>query len=413
MSLNNTYGGSQGQARGVSAFFDNQASAQKAVNDLIAAGVAREMISMTGGQGAAGELGSTASGNQDKGFWDSLKDLFLPDEDRYSYAEGLRRGGYLVAVQADAANYERVLDILDNDGSVNMDERETQWRSEGWTGFTGNEARDAGGLTASGTSGIGMGAGVGGAVGDLTGVTALGGTSTSAAATRTDTLAGRTASSATTAGTEVGGGRDETISLYEERLKIGKREVDHGRVRIRSYVVETPVNEQVSLHDEKVFVDRKAVDRPVTATDAMFQDRVIEAEERVEEAVIGKEARVTEEITLRKTVEDRMQTVSDTVRRTEVEIEDGRTVGTSAAAGQATRFSAATDTSKIVEHMDVISADGQNIGKVDHLDGPNGIKLTRINSPDGKHHHVPFTWIDHVDQHVHLNKTLAAIKAGQ
>ena len=71
-----------------------------------------------------------------------------------------------------------------------------------------------------------------------------------------------------------------------------------------------------------------------------------------------------------------------------------------------------TDTSKIAEHMDVIAADGQTIGKVDHMqDGK--IKLTKNDSPDGQHHLVPLAWVDHVDAHVHLARSLAEIKAQQ
>jgi len=77
------------------------------------------------------------------------------------------------------------------------------------------------------------------------------------------------------------------VPVYEEQLRVGKRDVSHGRVRIGSYVVETPVNEQVRLHSESVQVERKLVDRPVAAGDALFHDRVIEAEERAEEAVGG------------------------------------------------------------------------------------------------------------------------------
>ena len=68
------------------------------------------------------------------------------------------------------------------------------------------------------------------------------------------------------------------------------------------------------------------------------------------------------------------------------------------------------DASKITEHMDVIAKDGEMIGKVDHMqDGK--IKLTKTDSPDGEHHLVPLDWIDHIDKHVHLNKTLSDIKA--
>jgi hypothetical protein len=70
------------------------------------------------------------------------------------------------------------------------------------------------------------------------------------------------------------------------------------------------------------------------------------------------------------------------------------------------------DTSQIKEHMDVISSDRKTVGKVDHLDGPDKIKLTKQSSPNGEHHHfIPVSWIDHVDQHVHLNKTGADVTA--
>jgi stress response protein YsnF len=63
----------------------------------------------------------------------------------------------------------------------------------------------------------------------------------------------------------------------------------------------------------------------VTAADqALFQERVIEATEVDEEAVVAKEARVVEELVVRKEAEEWVQTVQDKVRRTEVEIEDER-----------------------------------------------------------------------------------------
>jgi hypothetical protein len=71
-----------------------------------------------------------------------------------------------------------------------------------------------------------------------------------------------------------------------------------------------------------------------------------------------------------------------------------------------------TDTSKITEHMDVISSDRKTVGKVDHMDGADKIKLTKASSPGGQHHHyIPVGWIDHIDQHVHLNKTGAEVTA--
>ena len=64
------------------------------------------------------------------------------------------------------------------------------------------------------------------------------------------------------------------------------------------------------------------------------------------------------------------------------------------------------DISEIREQMDVLSSDLKVVGKVDHLEGADRIKLTKRSSPDGQHHHfIPVSWIDHIDQHVHLNKT--------
>jgi uncharacterized protein (TIGR02271 family) len=298
--------------------------------------------------------------------------LFLPAEDRYAYAEGLRRGGVLVSVRTEESDYERVLEILDRDGAVDLDKQEASWREEGWTGYPGE------GAAASTAASVASQRDVG--------------------AVSSSKTAGSPRMATAAAGTE------QVVPVYEEQLRVGKRDVSHGRVRIRSYVVETPVNEQVCLHSESVQVERKPMDRPIAAGDALFQDRVIEAEERAEEAVIGKETRVKEELTLRKTAADRTQDISDTVRHTEVEIQDDR--GGRSLAGTATDVGG-----QIAEHMDVIASDGVKIGTVDHLDGPDKIKLAKSTSPDGQHHYIPLTWIDHVDTHVHLTKASAEARA--
>jgi hypothetical protein len=79
--------------RNATAYFETRAAADAAVNDLVAAGIVRDQISVAG----TGAPGTTTS--SDRSFWEELKDLFLPAEDRYAYAEGLRRGGVLVSVR--------------------------------------------------------------------------------------------------------------------------------------------------------------------------------------------------------------------------------------------------------------------------------------------------------------------------
>lgn len=242
---------------------------------------------------AAGWLVSTLVGSgvgaAVGGLTGSLVNAGVDEGDAHAYAEGINRGGALVTVRASDAERDQVLDILDDEGTVELDDRTAAWRSEGWTGGT---------AAAPATASLG--------------------TSTSASPeTRTagvpDTLPGSA------------GSDQNAIPIVEEQLRVGKRDVSHGRVRVRSYVVETPASEQVTLRDETVQVETRPVDRVLTGNENLFQDRTIEAEERREEAVISKEARVKEELVIRKDVEERTETVKDTVRRTEVDVDDART----------------------------------------------------------------------------------------
>ncbi|TNH37553.1 YsnF/AvaK domain-containing protein [Paracoccus haeundaensis] len=265
----------------VSALFDTNADAQNAVSRLEALGISRTQIRTV--EGATQSTEQRTSTTEDKGFWDSLGDFFFPDEDRYTYAEGLSRGGVLVTVTGlTAAHYDQVLDILDDEGTVDLAEREESWRSEGWGGYEGSphatEARTVG-------------------------------SSVSDDGSYADTSAQAD---------------DESIPIVEERLRVGKRDTSHGRVRVRAYTVEEPVSETVNLREDRVELERRPVDRAVTDADTAFRDRTVEAEEYVEEAVVSKEARVVEEVSLRKTSDTRQETVTDSVRHTEVEIDDER-----------------------------------------------------------------------------------------
>ncbi len=342
---------SSANRRTVTAFFDSHQDAEAAVERLIQAGVSRESMRLvpgaqggstagasgTGGSGiseaafgtraSGGSASSTGTGTSmssgysstsgsgtttsgGTGFWESLKDVFLPEEDRHVYAEGLSRGGYLLTVTTAESNYERVLDILEHEGTVDVSQRESEWRKSGWTGYTGSDYASS---SATGAAGLASANSRTTTSTERTGASAAG-------------LTGGTGATATT-------GNTEAIPIVEERLNIGKREVNHGRVRVRSYVVETPVEEQVRLREERVNVERRPVDRPITDADRVFQDRVIEVEQKSEEAVVSKEARVKEELVLNKQVEEQTRTVSDKVRRTEVEVEDERGTRVGGASG--------------------------------------------------------------------------------
>jgi stress response protein YsnF len=258
----------------ITALFDSADAANRAAHDIA-----------TRIGGVRGRVYTQADANE-------IAALRIPGEDQAALGENLRRGGAVLHADVPEDRFDAVCDALEAAGARDFDEAETAWRQEGWTG-TQTAPRDAS---------VAVEAAHGG------GLQASGGMSDAARAR---------------AATD---GEEERIPLVEERLTVGKREGRHGRVRVRTYVVEAPVQEQVTLHSERVDVERRAVDRPLHPAEVAtaFQDRTIEATETSEEAVVHKEARIREELALRKVAEDRVETVSDTVRRTEVEVEDQR-----------------------------------------------------------------------------------------
>ncbi len=118
------------------------------------------------------------------------------------------------------------------------------------------------------------------------------------------------------------GNNAASAKVIEEKLQVGKRVEQTGGARLRSRIVERPVEASVRLREEHVSVDRKAVNRPATEADFnAFKEGNVEVTERAERAVVGKEARVVEEVTLGKEVTEREETIHDTVRKTEVDVE--------------------------------------------------------------------------------------------
>lgn len=112
------------------------------------------------------------------------------------------------------------------------------------------------------------------------------------------------------------------IQLVEEELQVGKRAVQRGGVRIYSHMVSQPVEEQVRLREEHVNVQRRPVNREISPEEvSALRDQTIEVKEMAEEAVIGKRARVREEVVIGKEATERTETIRDTVRHTEVEVE--------------------------------------------------------------------------------------------
>ena len=265
--------------RTITAMFDSADAANRARERLVEVGLPSDSVQVIH-QGATDD-GASSDG---KGLWASIKDFFTgDDDDRATYEEGMRRGGHLLTARVEEQYADEVIVLLENADAIDLDRRADEWRAEGWTGPTRTTA-------------------------ESTGTQAAG-------------LAGTPENTATSQA-----GSEEAIPVVRERLRVGKREVNRGGVRVRSYVVEEPVEEQVNLREERVDVERRPVGRRVEpgAADDLLQDRTIEMTESAEEAIVSKDAEVTEEVVVRKFEGERTEGVSDTVRRTEVDVEDTR-----------------------------------------------------------------------------------------
>lgn len=121
---------------------------------------------------------------------------------------------------------------------------------------------------------------------------------------------------------------DEVLRLAEEQLEVGKRMVETGRTRVRRFVTEREASADVTLHEEHADILRRAVSDPKYIGEIDWADHAIEVVETAEQALVGKTARVVEEVALRKIGSDHVETVHEKLRRQQVEIErvgpDGR-----------------------------------------------------------------------------------------
>ena len=298
--------------RTLTAMYDTRDLAESARDQLVGIGVARDAITIHGGEAGTGTPATAAS--EDKGFWASLADFFMPDEDRHTYTEGLKRGGYLLSARVPDALAEAAEDILESSEPIDLDERSASWRENGWAGYEAGTPSYAG---APATAAYSEGAGLAEADPAFAPVEPV--------STARQQYPGEGSQPATSPDRSHNLANDDVVQVAEEELRVGKRDVGRGSVRVRSYVTERPVEEQVELRQERVTIERRPVDRAVAPGDAAFTERTIEAVERGEEAVVSKTARVTEEIGLRTDVEQETETVRDTVRKQNVEVEDERT----------------------------------------------------------------------------------------
>jgi uncharacterized protein (TIGR02271 family) len=114
---------------------------------------------------------------------------------------------------------------------------------------------------------------------------------------------------------------EEVVRLAEEQLDIGKRQVDAGITRVRRFSIEKPVEASVTLHEEHTEVLRRAISDPGYLKDIDWSEQTIDVTETSEQPIVNKTVRVTEEVVIRRRGSDHIETIRDTVRRQELEVE--------------------------------------------------------------------------------------------
>ncbi|HEX9958379.1 MAG TPA: YsnF/AvaK domain-containing protein [Fibrella sp.] len=322
--------------------FDNASEAQQAVEALVSDGFSRSTIDLSTTQSSSNSGGNnTYSGTNTYGSGDVIPDrhqntsgtmaeevvddtkdtgssignffssLFGMDDDNTNRYSQVAERSSIVTVHAQTEDEaERAADILDDNGAIDVDERASQY-----------------GNTSVGSGTVGSGLGYANTMDTGLNTTGVLDNTTDANYGTTGLVDNTTDVNYSTADTDrlntLDNTGDQTIKVVEENLEVGKRQVETGGVRVRSRIVERPVEESLRLREERVYVQRNPVNRPATDADlTTFQEGEIELHETAERAVVSKTANVVEEISIGKEVNEREEVIRDTVRSTEVDVEN-------------------------------------------------------------------------------------------
>lgn len=246
--------------------FDNQMQAQQAVEALRESGISRDRIDISSSNTSRDGASREQNDDDDSGFGESVgrffKSLFSDDDEVNKYSTVARRGTIVSVHSEDTDEATLAARILDTSGAVDVDDRFVN------SGLQAGYDRD-----------------------------------------NSDRASGDTTS----------------IPVVEERLNVGKREEEVGAVRIRSRIIEKPVEETLRLREQTVMIERIPVNRPATGADTEMREGELEIRKTREVPVVNKEARVVEEVNVRKDVREHEEVVRDTVRKKDVVVDEDQT----------------------------------------------------------------------------------------
>ena len=301
--------------------FNKSSDAQQAVQRLLSNGFTNDNVdvSLSNMSNSSTTTSSNTNFNLDdddrdeheSGISRFFKNLFGDDDDDASKYSRASRGKSIVTVHAMSGDEaDKASDILDDCGAVDVDDNanESDYRTTGSDYSTTNSD-----YSTTGAAPVGL-------FNETTGTTI----NTGLAADMTTGTSDRDITSdmdiTNASDKDI---TDKTIPIIEENIEVGKRTVQTGGVRLKSRIVEKPVEEELRLRQERVYVERNPVDRPASDADfTSFKEGEVEVAEHAEVPVVNKEARVVEEVSLGKDVDTRSETVRDTVRKTEVDVEN-------------------------------------------------------------------------------------------
>ena len=117
--------------RTITALFDDRSDAEAAQERLKQSRVDADHIRIHD-KSSDGYNETTHSTHENRGIWASIKNAFLPDHDRHTYEEGVRRGGFLLTADVDDDAVGEAVNVLEEANTVDIDERAESWRSSGW-----------------------------------------------------------------------------------------------------------------------------------------------------------------------------------------------------------------------------------------------------------------------------------------
>jgi len=307
-------------AQTVIGIFNNEADAQKAVQQLENDGFNRNNIDISyNSYNNREDVNAYDESKENDSFGDKVNrffsNLFGDDDDntRKNYAEAARRGSVVTVHAQTQDEAERAVDILDLYGAVDVDETAKGYGTTYGTNTDTNRENLASddNLEYRERS-------------TLTDDEDLNYRKSTYGVTEDQTAdIGRTSDVNRPLDVDRTSDVENSIPVIEENLDLNKKEVETGGVRVRSRIIERPVEESLRLRSERVTVDRNAVNRPASEAELNnFKEESFELTEHAEIPVVRKEARVVEEVRVGKQVENREETIRDTVRKTDVDIEN-------------------------------------------------------------------------------------------